>query len=139
MSSSTRGPLYNNEWSEGNGRGRKREERWRGGHRITQTLHIRSYTIHTQTTSESQHPSHAIHPRITARWPAQVGKPGDCELIAYPILLSPLFFCLRGGVTGRPVFAPYGYFAFFSAGFRILKEMSAQCSEGTLAAHLEGA
>ena len=119
--------------------GEGREKRDGGGDTASQTLHIRSYTIHTQTTSESQHPSHAIHPRITARWPAQVGKPRGCELIAYPILLSPLFFCLRGGVTGRPVFAPYGYFAFFSAGFRILKEMSAQCSEGTFAAHLEGA
>jgi hypothetical protein len=36
-----------------------------------------------------------------------------------PILLS-FFFCLRGGVTGRPMFMPpYGYFGFFSAGFRI--------------------
>ena len=27
---------------------------------------------------------------------------------------------MRGGVTGRPIFAPeYGYFAFFSAGLRI--------------------
>jgi len=33
------------------------------------------------------------------------------------------FFCLRGGVTGRPMFIPpYGYFAFFSAGLRIWKE-----------------
>ena len=37
-----------------------------------------------------------------------------------PILFASFFFCLRGGVTGRPIFAPeYGYFAFFSAGLRI--------------------
>lgn len=39
---------------------------------------------------------------------------------AQPILLASFFFCLRGGVTGRPMLTlPYGYFAFFSAGFSI--------------------
>ena len=39
---------------------------------------------------------------------------------AQPILLASFFFCLRGGVTFRPMLTlPYGYFAFFSAGFNI--------------------
>jgi hypothetical protein len=38
------------------------------------------------------------------------------------IYLPSFFFCLRGGVTGRPMFIPpYGYFAFFSAGLRICR------------------
>jgi len=47
-----------------------------------------------------------------------------CTSILQPILLS-FFFCLRGGVTGRPIFMPpYGYLAFFSAGFSIWNEHS---------------
>ena len=39
-------------------------------------------------------------------------------LLSY--ILPSFFFGLRGGVTGRPIFIPpYGYLAFFSAGFRI--------------------
>jgi hypothetical protein len=41
------------------------------------------------------------------------------------IVLPSFFLCLRGGVTGRPMFMPpYGYFAFFSAGFRIYAHQS---------------
>jgi hypothetical protein len=37
-----------------------------------------------------------------------------------PAHLLSFFLGLRGGVTGRPIFMPpYGYFAFFSAGFSI--------------------
>jgi len=39
---------------------------------------------------------------------------------APPAHLLSFFLGLRGGVTGRPIFMPpYGYFAFFSAGFSI--------------------
>jgi hypothetical protein len=49
------------------------------------------------------------------RWCSASAKPRRSQ----PILPS-FFFCLRGGVTGRPMFIPpYGYFAFFSAGFKI--------------------
>lgn len=120
LSSSTRGPLYNNEWSEGN---EERREMEGGTPHHTDASHTFVYNTYT---------NHQREPAPVARNPStyhrpmarQVGKPGGSELNVYPILLSPLFFCLRGGVTGRPVFAPYGYFAFFSAGFRIWKEHS---------------
>ena len=71
LSSSTRGPLYNNEWSEGNGRGRKREERCRGGHRITDASHTFVYNTHT---------NHQREPAPVARYPStyhrSMARPG---------------------------------------------------------------
>lgn len=56
------------------------------------------------------------------------------DLMRFPpwstqVALPSFFFCLRGGVTGRPIFMPpYGYLAFFSAGFKIWKEHSSVSS-----------
>lgn len=55
-------------------------------------------------------------------WNVRIVK-AEIDVDVYPAstyAFPSFFFCLRGGVTGRPMFMPpYGYFAFFSAGFRI--------------------
>ena len=52
-----------------------------------------------------------------------------CGCAQTNVYLPSFFFCLRGGVTGLPMFIPpYGYFAFFSAGFKICNARQQLCN-----------